>query len=147
MNTHQMKAFQALNCAWNLNCNDKFHNSKIILWSWLQNETCNGRIYYRLGNQCSLEGIIHSLHYYMTQEERKFFSFVTSVSRKCCKFGNHVFTSKERQSAHLKLLLMKLSLKIGQIHQIHKVPLVSLNTSNTMLYLMDIHVYLAHATT
>ena len=105
MNKQLTKAFQALNRAWNLNCNDKLHGSKIILWSWLQNETCNGRIYYRLGNQCSLEGIIHSLHYYMTQEERKFFSFVTSVSRKCCKFGNHIFPSKERQSGTFKIIV------------------------------------------
>ena len=61
MNKQQTKAFQALNRAWNLNCNDKLHDRKIILWSWLQNETCHGCIDYRLGNQCSLEGIIHSL--------------------------------------------------------------------------------------
>lgn len=41
----------------------------------------------------------------MTQEERKFFSFVTSVSRKCCKFGNHVFTSKQRQSGTFKIIV------------------------------------------
>ena len=103
-NKQQTKAFQALNRAWNLNCNDKLHDSKIILLSWLQNETCNGRIYYRLGNQCSLEGTIHSLYYYMTQEERKFFSFVTSVSRKCCKFGITYFHQKKDRVAHLKLL-------------------------------------------
>ena len=105
VNAQQTKAFQALNRAWNLNCDNKLHDSKIILRSWLQNQTCNGRIYYRLGNQCTLEGIIHSSHYYMTQEERKFYSLVTSVSRKCCKFGNHLFPSKEIQSGTFKIIV------------------------------------------
>lgn len=103
VNAQQTKAFEAFNRAWNLNCNDKLHDSKIILLSWLKNEICNDRIYYTLGNQCSLEAIIHSLRYYMTQEERKIFSLVTSVSRKYCKFGNHVFPSKERQSGTFKM--------------------------------------------
>lgn len=52
--THtQTKALKALKSAWSLNCDGKYHDSKIALWLWLQNETCNGRIYYRLGNQCS----------------------------------------------------------------------------------------------
>lgn len=102
--TQPTKALQALKSAWKLNCSRKYHDSKIALWLWLQNETCNGRIYYRLGNQCSLEGIIHSLHYYMHQEERKFFSFVTSISRKCSQFSSHRFSLREQHSGTFKII-------------------------------------------
>lgn len=101
----QTKALQALKSAWKFNCDGKYHDSKMALWLWLQNETCNGRIYYRLGNQCSLEGIIHSLHHYMGQEERKFFSFVTLVSRKCSKFSDHRFTLREQCSGTFKIIV------------------------------------------
>ena len=40
----QTKALQALKSAWKLNCNGRYHESKMALWLWLQNETCNGRI-------------------------------------------------------------------------------------------------------
>ena len=103
--TQQSKALQALTSAWKLYCNGKHHDSKIALWLWLQNETCNGRTYYRLGNQCSLEGIIHSLHHYMSEEERKFFSFVTSVSRKCARFSDHKFKVREQHSGTFKIVV------------------------------------------
>lgn len=104
-NPQQTKALQALKSVWKFNCDGKYHDSKMALWLWLQNETCNGRIYYRLGNQCSLEGIIHSLHHYMGQEERKFFSFVTLVSRKCSKFSDHRFTLREQCSGTFKIIV------------------------------------------
>ena len=102
--TQHTKALQALKSAWKLNCSGKYHDSKIALWLWLQNETCNGRIYYRLGNQCSLEGIIHLLHYHMHQEECKFFSFVTSISRKCSQFSGHRFSLREQRSGTFKII-------------------------------------------
>jgi len=101
----QTKALQALKSAWKFNCDSKYHDSKMALWLCLQNETCNGRIHYRLGNQCSLEGIIHSLHHYMGQEEWKFFSFVTLVSQKCSKFSDHRFTLREQCSGTFKIIV------------------------------------------
>ena len=103
--TQQSKALPALTSAWKLYCNDKHHDSKMALWLWLQNETCNGCTCYRLGNQCSLEGIIHSLHHYMSEEERKFFSFVTSVSRKCARFSDHKFKVREQRSGTFKIVV------------------------------------------
>lgn len=103
-NTQESRALKSLQSAWNLNCAGKHHESKMALWLWLQNETYNGRIYYRLGNQSSLEGIIHSLHHYMSHNERNFFTFVTSVSRQCSMYNNHIFTSREQSSASFKII-------------------------------------------
>ena len=103
--TQHTNALQALKSPWTLYCNHKYHDSKMALWLWLQNKTCNGRIYYRLGNQCSLEGIIHSLHHYMSEEERKFFSFVTSVSRRCSRFSDHKFKAREQHNGTFKIIV------------------------------------------
>ena len=77
----------------------------MALWLQLQNETCNGRIYYRLENQCSSEGIIHLLYHYIGQEKWKFFSFVTLVSRKCSKFSDHKFTLREQRIGTFKIIV------------------------------------------
>ena len=103
VNKQESKALKALKSAWILNGDGKYHESKMSLWLWLQNETCNGRIYYKIGNQSSLEGIIHSLHNYMSQEERNFFTFVTSVSRQC-SFSRTTHSSHEKRGvAHSEL--------------------------------------------
>jgi len=103
--SQQTKALQALKSSCTFNCDGKYHESKMALWLWLQNETCNGRIYYRLGNQCSLEGIIHSLYHHMAREKKKFFSFVTLVSRNCSKFSDQRFTLREQCSGSFKILV------------------------------------------
>ena len=41
----------------------------------------------------------------MGQEERRFFSFVTSVSKKCSRFGGHKFKLREQCSGTFKIIV------------------------------------------
>lgn len=69
--------------------NGKFHESKMNLWRWLQDNTTNGHTYYVYGKEASLQSIIYRLLQTMTDEIREKFSIKTTYSQTCNVNSSH----------------------------------------------------------
>lgn len=69
--------------------NGKFHESKMNLWRWLQDNTTNGHTYYVYGKEASLQSIIYRLLETMTDEIREKFSIKTTYSQTCNVNSSH----------------------------------------------------------
>ncbi len=78
---------------------EQFHESKMKLWTWLQNRTTNGRMYFGIGTQCSLEAILPTIRQKLTDIESKFITTTTKTSKKCLKHNDHKHQTKEISKA------------------------------------------------
>ena len=100
--SQQTKALQALKSAWKLNC-----DSNIMTVRWPYGCGCRMKPV-MVASTIDLEISVvwrESFIHYMGQEERKFFSFVTLVSRKCSNFSDHRFTLREQCSSTFKIIV------------------------------------------
>ena len=82
----------------------KFHESKMQLWTWLQNSTPNGRMYYGLGKQCSLEAILPAIRQKLSDSESTFLRFSTKTSKQCLSHADHAHPTKEMLKATYRIV-------------------------------------------
>ena len=66
-----------------------FHNSKMILWDFLQNNTLNGMQNFAVGEQASVSLIFETLYNNMTENERKY-CFLVTENKSTCIESRHV---------------------------------------------------------
>ena len=67
----------------------KFHESKMQLWTWLQNSTPNGRMYYGLGKQCSVEATLPAIGQKLSDSESTLLRLSTKTSKQCLSHADH----------------------------------------------------------
>jgi len=84
--------------------NENFHESKIMLWEWLQNRTDNGRTYYGIGKQCSLEAILPSIRHKLTEIESMFLTINIKTSKRCLNHADHQHPTKEISKATFRVV-------------------------------------------
>ena len=74
------------------------------LWTWLQNSTPNGRMYYGLGKQCSLEAILPAIRQKLSDSESTFLRFSTKTSKQCLSHADHAHPTKEMLKATYRIV-------------------------------------------
>ena len=82
----------------------KFHESKMQLWTWLQNSTPIGRMYYGLGKHCSLEAILPAIRQKLSHSESTFLRFSTKTSKQCLSHADHAHPAKEMLKATYRIV-------------------------------------------
>ena len=100
----QSQCMQTLKEMHKLFKHEKFHESKMMLWEWLQNRTDNGRTYYGIGKQCSLEAILPSIRNKLTEIESKFLTINIKTSKICLNQADHQHPTKEISKATFKVV-------------------------------------------